>query len=820
MNWLTRMGGSLAGAFLGMAWLPAAWASVGHSPAVSRGQTGGWSMAGREWRGSPVRAETSFSLGEPLVVVEWSGAFAKRAPAPGERRLQVGEERLTPKSAAPLAWLPVAEGWAARVRLSAEGAEGLRARIDLRGAPLLQLRAAGREGRVTAQAVRSGEGAVWGPWTEGEAQELEIVALEKPADGAVRVGAIMHFDIAPTAKASGACNVDVTCSSGTSALDAAIAERAKSVARLTFVEDGRAFLCSGTLIDSGQFPTPYFLTANHCIGRRAVADSITAYWFYENASCGAGPMRPEMVQVAGGMDWVFADPNTDHTLLKLRGAPPNGAVFSGWNASPLATNDSIVSISHPKGDVKKLALGTISGTARFQDWEQPAWLARFSRGIIEGGSSGSGLFTLANGKLALRAVLSASTTDDQGALSCTNLDQEAVYNRLDVFLPQVANFLVASSPARAPDDHGNTPEDATVVTLASGPVTYRGSIDYVGDVDVFRVNVEREGTLVVRSSGGMDTIGLLLDANGERVTSNDDAETRALDFGLTRRVSPGTYFVSVQRWESEGTGPYGVSFQWLPDTDNYTDLWWNPAESGWGLSLSHQGAKLFGVLYSYARDGHPEWYVMSSGDRQADGSFEGALYRTTGPVFSASPWGAFLASEVGRMRLTFNSSGQAQLAYSIDGISVRKAVERQPFGTAPTCSWSAFDRSFATNFQDLWWNAAESGWGIHVAHKGNIIFGTLFTYDATGRATWFAMSSGNRLGTSSTFRGDLYRVRGPAFDSNPWQPVAVTRVGNMEFRANAGNEAALVYDVGGVSVTKAVQRQVFGTLLTQCVPGG
>ena len=820
MTWRVNVGGAFAAWLLCMAWSPTAWASAGDSAAVSRSLTSGWSMPGREWRALPVTAEPTFSLGEPLVVVEWSGAFAKRASTPGERRFQVGEERLAPKSAPPLVWLPVAGGWAARVRLSAEGAQGLRARIDLRGAPFLELRAASLGGRVTAQAVQSGEGSVWGPWTGGGAQELEVFALARPAEGSVRVGAIIHFDVSPEAKASGSCNVDVTCSSGTSALDAAIAERAKSVARLTFVDDGRAFLCSGTLIDSGQFPTPYFLTANHCITRRAVADSITAYWFYENASCGAGPMRPEMVQVAGGMDWVFADPNTDHTLLKLRGAPPSGAVFAGWNASPLATNDSIVSISHPRGDVKKLALGTISGTARFRDWEQSAWLARFSRGIIEGGSSGSGLFTLANGKLALRAVLSASTTDDQGALSCTNLDQQAVYNRLDVFLPQVANFLVASSPARTPDDHGNSPEEATVVSLASGPATYRGSIDYIGDVDVFRVNVEREGTLVVRSSGGMDTVGLLLDANGERITSNDDAETRALDFGLTRRVSPGAYYVSVQRWESEGTGPYGVSFQWLSDTDNYTDLWWNAAESGWGISLSHQGAKLFGVLYSYARDGHPEWYVMSSGDRQADGSFEGALYRTTGPVFSASPWGPFLTSEVGRMRITFASSGQAQLVYSVDGTSVRKSIERQPFGTAPTCSWSAFDRSYATNFQDLWWNATEPGWGIHVAHKGNIIFGTLFTYDATGRATWFAMSSGNRVGTSSTFRGDLYRVRGPAFDSNPWQAVAVTRVGDMEFRASSGNEAALVYDVGGVPVTKAIQRQVFGTLLTQCVPGG
>jgi hypothetical protein len=591
------------------------------------------------------------------------------------------------------------------------------------------------------------------------------------------------------------------------------------VARLTFVDNGRAFLCSGTLIDSAQFPTPYFLTANHCVGRSAVASSIVSYWFEENTSCGAGPVRPEMVQVAGGMDWVFADPNTDHTLLRMRTAPPEGAVFSGWNAAKLNVGDSAVSLSHPRGDVKKLALGSISGTARFRDWEQSAWLMRFNRGIIEGGSSGSGVFTLSAGKLALRGVLSASTTNSQGGLSCTNLDQQAVYNRLDVFVPQAANFLLATTPFRAPDDHGNAPEDATVVPLGLAARSYTARIDYLGDVDVFRLNVDREGTIVVRSSGGLDTVALLLDSNGQRITSNDDAETRAVDFGLTRRVSPGTYYVAVQGWESEALGSYGVSFELLPDTDNYTDLWWNAGESGWGLSLSHQGATIFGVLYSYARDGHPEWYVMDAGKRQPDGSFEGDLLRTTGPVFSASPWGGISLRPVGRMRLSFTSSTQAQLAYSIDGAQVRKTIERQPFGAAPTCSWSAFDRSYANNFMDLWWNAAESGWGVHVAHKGSIIFGTLFTYDATGRPTWFAMSSGNQVGTSATFRGDLYRVRGPAFDAMPWQSVAVNRVGNMEFRFNGGNAGTLAYDVNGVPVTKSIQRQVFGTLLTQCAPG-
>ncbi len=48
----------------------------------------------------------------------------------------------------------------------------------------------------------------------------------------------------------------------------------------------------------------------------------------------------------------------------------------------------------------------------------------------------------------------------------------------------------------------------------------------------------------------------------------------------------------------------------------------------------------------------------------------------------------------------------------------------------------------ASNYTALWWNAAESGWGINLNHQGNIVFGTLFTYDAIGAPLWLVMSDG------------------------------------------------------------------------------
>ena len=245
--------------------------------------------------------------------------------------------------------------------------------------------------------VPAGATEAWGPWTEGEAQAVEVFAATRPAPGALRVGAVVHFDLPLAAKAAGECTIDIACGSGDAALDAAIAERKKSMARISFVDAGKAFVCTGTLINTEKFPAPYFLTANHCIGRAQVAASVTSFWFYEATGCGTGEPNPNFRQVAGGMAIDFADPNTDHTLLVMSASPPSGVTYSGWNASPLLDGTAAVSLSHPAGDVAKLALATVSGTARFPDWEQSAWLTRFSRGIIQGGSSGSGLFTMAGG---------------------------------------------------------------------------------------------------------------------------------------------------------------------------------------------------------------------------------------------------------------------------------------------------------------------------------------------------------------------------------------------------------------------------------------
>ena len=772
-------------------------------------------MPGRAWVTQESRP-AALRVGEAAITYRWEGALPKSTAAAGERRTRVGFVRPSPKEFAAPVWQAVEGGFVARFDAASPGAEGLRVRLDLSGAGAMEVRVRDASGRVETMSVAAGAREAWGPWTAGATQAVEVFSRERLAPGAARLGAVAHFDRPLEAKAAGTCTVDASCPTGDASLDAAIAERKTSMARISFMDGGQVFVCTGTLINTEKFPRPYFLTANHCVGRADVAASITSFWFYEATACGSGAKSPGIVQESDGMAIDFADPNTDHTLLVMNGQPPSGTTFSGWNAEPLADGLPVTSLSHPAGDVAKLAQGFMNGMARFEDWQQPAWLTTFTRGIIQGGSSGSGLFTMANGSLQLRAVLSASTTDGDGSLACTNLDQRGVYNRLDVFYPQVARRLMANPPPAA-DDHGDRPEEATTVNLGAGETAASGRIDYAGDVDVFRIPVAAPGTLIVRSAGGMDTVGVLLDGIGQRIASNDDAQSSSVDFGLTQRVQAGTYYLVVTRWESAGTGPYSLALSLSPVTDNYTDLWWNPDESGWGINLNHQGQVVFATLFTYGADGAPDWLVMTRGERQGDASFRGVLYRARGPAFYARPWAPPISlTPVGTMQVAFPTADSGALTYTVDGITVVKSILRQRFSTGTTCAWSAFDRSYAGNFQDLWWNQDESGWGVNFAHQGDILFATLFTYGADGRSQWLVMSRGVRTPGTRTFEGPLYRMSGPPFNANPWRQATPTAVGTMTVDFTGGNAATLSYLVDGIAVTKQIARQVFGIPATQC----
>jgi hypothetical protein len=278
-------------------------------------------------------------------------------------------------------------------------------------------------------------------------------------------------------------------------------------------------------------------------------------------------------------------------------------------------------------------------------------------------------------------------------------------------------------------------------------------------------------------------------------------------------VDPGNFRVrAIRRAASPGT-----------TTPNYTGLWWNPAESGWGINLTHQGTIIFATLFTYDARGDPMWLVMSNGASQPDGrTFSGDLYQTTGPPFNANPFtpiGASNISKVGEMTLSFSSASSGTLVYSVNGTQVSKIIQPQIYGShAALCQPTRASLQPTTNYQALWWNAAESGWGVNLTHQDNILFATLFAYDASGKGMWLVMSNGSRQ-TDGSYLGDLYKTTGPAFNAVPFNPIGpanLTKTGTMQLRFKDGETGALAYSVNGVNVTKAISRQVFSSPMTGC----
>jgi hypothetical protein len=289
---------------------------------------------------------------------------------------------------------------------------------------------------------------------------------------------------------AGACEVDVACMSATLKQQAATAVNA--VARMVLTDHGQTVLCSGTLLnDSITSMTPYFFTANHCLDNgdadaaaskiqpAAAAATINTYWFFQTSVCGQdSASNVNFVLVAGGAKLLGRSVDSDWALVRLNNAPPVGATFAAWNASPLSFPGTAADgIHHPEGDLKKFSQGTTQGFQTFSDGSSFITM-QWMQGATEPGSSGSGLFTYnANQNYyELRGALyGGNSACDAGHQSATD-----TYSRFDVSLPMLTQYLTpnAANPAKETlvveyyypgyDDYFITANQAEIQALDNG----------------------------------------------------------------------------------------------------------------------------------------------------------------------------------------------------------------------------------------------------------------------------------------------------------------------------------------------------------------
>jgi len=793
----------------------------------------------------------------------------KRANAqPGAKRLEVGFGHEVATIAEEPRLQAVDGGRAARWLVTSEGARALRVAIaaTLPG-PGVEIRFSGSArpdvvyGPFDAEALR--RAGHWSPVLEGDTATVEVLVRGTAAEPALSVERVSHLFVSladgkaeMAAKAALSCAVNFACRA---ALDPELAQTGRAVARMTFItSSGGSALCSGTLLNSSGSgsPAPYFYSAAHCFTTQSSASTLTTHWFYEAASCAATSVGPGYVQVAGGSRLLYANPESDVLLVRLNNSPPASATYAGWDAARLSAGTAVTGIHHPQGDLKKVSLGAIAGFDRSVIVDGIATRVQWNgiaTGFTEQGSSGSGIFSGdASAGYRLRGGLQGGPL-----ATCTSPLPELydTYSRFDLAYPYLSQYL---NPSAAPALGANALANPG---FESGVTAWTQTSTAPASIITNDASVARSGSWYAWLGGADDLTDTLFQAvtipsgaarlqfwyriNTAETTSSSAFDRLTVSVGSaangTTLATLGTFsnldatsgWVQSPVYDLSAFAGQAVRIAFRATTDfsnqtsfriddvalngtqalasgNATALWWNQSESGWGLNVNEQGDIAFATLFTYDAAGAPMWLVMPSGVRQEGAAvFAGSLYRTTGPPFNANPFtpiGASNITLVGDMALDFSASA-AMLGYSVNGVYVSKAIEKQLFGARPAnCVGTTSSRAGATNYQDLWWNQAESGWGLNITHQGDVIFATLFTYAANGQGMWLVLPAGARQSDGS-YSGDLYRTSGPAFNAAPWQAIGFTRVGTMRLRFANGESGTLEYSVDGVSVNKSITRQ-------------
>ena len=417
---------------------------------------------------------TRVQLG-PLACPALQSQQKKAGLNPGNgMRQQIGLARSVAATAtssglrAQLQWSPTERGTQrAAVSFAAQGALGVRLGLLVRALPAgTTLRFYAQAGEAVfevsgkevlgtiarnLQAGDTGDAArtYWSPDFGGAETtlELELPANADLAQLDIAVPSLSHFYVSPDRAAqsgltkvgeAATCNIDVSCRPDSSS-------ESRSVARMIFVENGSAFVCTGTLLNDAQSSsTPYFLSANHCVSTQAAASTVTTDWFYRSATCNTNEVNAGAQRLYGGATLLYTEAATDTAFMRLNAAPPAGIVYAGSYFGAVVEGAGALSIHHPQGDLQKYSEGVVKqfNNCTFETCQvSTAQDGRFlsvgwSAGTTEGGSSGSSLFLPIGSKRYVVGQLLG------GAASCQNPNGYDHYGRYDLaFQAALRNWL-------------------------------------------------------------------------------------------------------------------------------------------------------------------------------------------------------------------------------------------------------------------------------------------------------------------------------------------------------------------------------------------
>ncbi len=142
---------------------------------------------------------------------------------------------------------------------------------------------------------------------------------------------------------------------------------------------------------------------------------------------------------------------------------------------------------------------------------------------------------------------------------------------------------------------------------------------------------------------------------------------------------------------------------------------------------------------------------------------------------------------------------------------LRRLAHRCRVAVAAVALACSVSPALAVDWNDLFWNPAESGWGVNFVQNGNFIFATFFVYDEGLQPTWY--SGQMTIDAIGIWSGPLYATTG-SFYGAPWNPGqrTTTAVGIVTFAPSSSTGGTLTYNVNNVNVSKQVIRQTLQTI--------
>jgi hypothetical protein len=287
---------------------------------------------------------------------------------------------------------------------------------------------------------------------------------------------------------------------------------------------------------------------------------------------------------------------------------------------------------------------------------------------------------------------------------------------------------------------------------------------------------------------------------------------------------------------------------------NFTGLWWNsPAgsESGWAIAVDHQGPIVFAAWVTYGYDGRPTWFVMPRAEvsplsdpnmaEPRENTYAGPMYRPRATE-GLEGKGHFFPRQVTLEQFGFGNGGihfqpggdsifwYPLVGHEIDG-PLEKSITPFQFSSAITMCSENGTAGPSPNYQGLWWSSpagSESGWGLYLAHQGDVIFGILLTYDFQGSPTWYSMvlriDIDGYWGTNG-YSGTMYQSSGPRYDIETFpggrfdpSQVEVYPVGFAAVQFGARDQGVLFLSLGDEDFgflhlpPKSITRMVFSAI--------